>query len=60
MPQLDLTLYCSIINSLYFLLSFFYIILLVNFFYLFISNIKSYYTFFSKIKQANDILIQIF
>ena len=60
MPKLDLTLYSSIVLSLYFLLGLFYSYLLVDIFYLFVSNIKTYYTVFDKIKQVNDILILVF
>jgi hypothetical protein len=60
MPQVDNTIFLSIILSLVKSCSVFYGILLVYLFYPFISRIKVVYDFYSKIRQIKEVLISIF
>lgn len=60
MPQVDNTVFLSVIFSLVNSCAIFYTILLVYFFYPFISRIKIFYSFFSKVRQIKDIVNNVF
>jgi hypothetical protein len=60
MPQVDGSLYLSIILSLVKSFSIVYSFLLVYIFYPFISRIKVIYNFYSKIRHIKEIFVNIF
>ena len=60
MPQVDNTIFLPIIMSLFNCCSLFYGFILVYIFYPFVTKIKISYSFFSKIKQIKNILINKF
>ena len=57
MPQVDYSLWLPIIMSLFKCSSLFYAVLLVYYFYPFVSKIKVVYNFFSKVRLTKNILI---
>ena len=60
MPQVDNTVFFSVIFSLIHVSIICYAILFLYVFYPFVSTIKAKYNFFSKTKQIKDILIAFF
>lgn len=60
MPQVDNTVFLSIIFSLVKSCSIFYSFLLVYMFYPFITRIKVLYNLFSKVRQIKNVLINTF
>ena len=60
MPQVDNTVFLSIIFSLVKSCAIFYSFLLVYMFYPFITRIKVLYNLFSKVRQIKNVLINTF
>jgi hypothetical protein len=60
MPQVDNTVFLSVIFSLVNSCAIFYTFLLVYFFYPFISRIKIFYNLFSKVRQIKEIVNNAF